>query len=49
MVIVARFKVDNILSVPSETWTGHTGHVNASLINQSLSEHLKNTGYTIKV
>lgn len=45
----ARFKMDNILSAPSETWTGHTGHVNANLITQSLCEHLKNTGYTIKV
>lgn len=41
--------MDNILSAPSETWTGHTGHVNANLITQSLCEHLKNTGYTIKV
>lgn len=43
-----RFKIDNILSEPADNWHGPRGHVNIDLVSQSLKEHLKDTGYTIK-
>uniref|UniRef100_A0AAR5QDZ7 Cytochrome b5 reductase 4 n=1 Tax=Dendroctonus ponderosae TaxID=77166 RepID=A0AAR5QDZ7_DENPD len=43
-----RFKMDNVLSQAAESWRGHRGHINASLVQNSLQEHLKDTGYTIK-
>ncbi|KAL1497425.1 hypothetical protein ABEB36_008401 [Hypothenemus hampei] len=43
-----RFKINDILSQPSDSWPGHRGFVNSILIENCLNEHLKDTGYTIK-
>lgn len=49
MYLFFRFKIDNILSEATENWNGNRGHVNADLVENSLQEHLRDTGYTIQV
>lgn len=37
-----------MLSEPSANWTGLRDHVNKEMVLNSLQEHLKDTGYTIR-
>ncbi|KAG5892808.1 hypothetical protein JTB14_007310 [Gonioctena quinquepunctata] len=43
-----RLRIDHVLSQPDKNWLGLTGHVNKDLIENSILEHIKDTGYTIK-
>ncbi|XP_050298908.1 cytochrome b5 reductase 4 isoform X2 [Anthonomus grandis grandis] len=43
-----RFRVNNILSESSDSWDGLKGRINAILIDNTIQEYIKDTGYTIK-
>lgn len=40
--------MDHILSEPNESWTGITGHISKEMVENSILEHIKDTGYTIR-
>ncbi|XP_074040095.1 cytochrome b5 reductase 4 isoform X3 [Leptinotarsa decemlineata] len=44
----SRFKIDYILSTPDKNWLGLQGHINKDMIENSILEHIMDTGYTIK-
>ncbi|XP_072392396.1 cytochrome b5 reductase 4 isoform X2 [Diabrotica undecimpunctata] len=43
----SRLTINHVLSEPSASWTGLSGHVNNEMINNAIQEHIKDTGYTI--
>ncbi|CAH1119513.1 unnamed protein product [Phaedon cochleariae] len=44
----SRLKIDYILSEPNDDWTGLSGHVNEGMIQNSITDHIKDTGYTMR-
>lgn len=36
------------MSEPDDEWTGLRGHINKEIIENSILEHIKDTGYTIR-